>query len=677
MTNNDSAYAAAIDLVSAGVEVAAVVDLRPDPQGALPMRAREQGIEVLTGRAIVATEGVKRVKAVEVMILNDAADRVSGVPRRIACDLVCVSGGWNPTVHLFSQSRGRLAYDEALASFIPAESVQRERSAGAAQGAFALADCLKEGAAAGAEAAAAAGIPAKGRRRKAPSAEAVQEEPLRAVWLVPGKSPTGRGRAKHFVDLQNDVTAADIALAVREGYRSVEHTKRYTTMGMGPDQGKTANIVGLALLARELNEEIPEVGTTTFRAPYTPVGYGLLAGRDAGLLADPARLTPMHGWHASAGAAFDDVGQWKRAWYYPRDGEDMEAAVRRECRAVRESVGIMDASTLGKIDIRGPDAVKLLNYVYTNAWDKLEIGRCRYGLMLGEDGMVMDDGVTSRLGDHHYLMTATTGGAAHVFGWLEEWLQCEWVDFRVRLTSVTEQWATVTLAGPKARELLGELSGDIDLSPDAFPHMSVRDGSVAGIGSRVFRVSFTGELSYEINVPASYGMALWNACVTAGAKYGLTPFGTEAIHVLRAEKGFITVGHDTDGTQTPTDLGMDWIVSKKKADFIGKRSLSRADMLREDRKQFVGLLTSDPQEVVPEGAQIVEQVRPKPPMAMIGHVTSSYYSAQLGRSIAFAMVARGRSRYDQTVHIPLFDRSVAATITDPIFYDREGSRLRA
>ncbi len=673
-TNNDSAYRVALDLAEAGIEVAAVVDPRPEPEGPLPARTRERGIEVLGGQAVVAAHGDRRVAAVEVMGLNQAGDGVIGESRRVRCDLVCVSGGWNPTVHLFSQSGGRLRYDEALASFVPDRSAQAERSVGAAAGTFALADCLARGFEAGVKAAAEAGFRRKGRSRRAPKAPAQEEAPLRPFWVVPSTVVRGRG-TKHFVDLQNDVTVADVALAVREGYRSAEHLKRYTTMGMGTDQGKTGNITGLAVLSEVVDADIPTVGTTTFRPPYTPVGFGLLAGREVGALADPVRKTALHRWHEDRGAAFEDVGQWKRPWYFPRSGESMHDAVNRECLAVRNSVGVLDASTLGKIDVQGPDALRLLNWVYTNAWDNLEIGRCRYGLMLGEDGMIMDDGVTTRLAEHHYLMTTTTGGAAGVLAWLEMWLQTEWLDLEVHLTSVTEHWATVAVAGPRARELLSELTSDIDLSAEAFPFMSMRAGTVAGVPARVFRISFTGELSFEINVPASYGMAVWNAVMMVGEKYGVTPFGTEAMHILRAEKGYIIVGDETDGTTTPGDVGMDWIVSKKKPDFIGKRSLSRPDTAREDRKQLVGLLTQDPKEVLPEGGQIVAEPGKKPPMRMIGHVTSSYWSANLGRSIALALVYGGHKRHGETVHVPLIGKTVSAVVSEPRFYDPEGVRL--
>ena len=674
-TNNDGAYGAALDMAAAGIEIAGIVDLREKPEGPASERAEARGLSVLAGHAVIGTEGGKRVTSVRVARLNETGDGVAGAPQAIDCDLVAVSGGWSPTVHLFSQSRGKVVMNEALGCFVPGDSVQEERSAGACNGAFSLAACLEQGFDAGARAAEDAGFKPAERKAAAPKASDETFLPARWMWLVPSDKPLGQG-GKHFVDIQNDVTAADLKLAVREGYRSVEHVKRYTTTGMGTDQGKTANVNAIGIIAEALGRPIPEVGVTTFRPPYTPVTFGVFAGRDVDDLLDPARMTPMHAWHQRAGAPFEDVGQWKRAWYYPKPGESMHDAVNREVKAVRDSLGVLDASTLGKIDIQGPDAAELLNRVYTNAWSKLEIGKCRYGLMLGEDGMVQDDGVTARLGERHYLMTTTTGNAAAVLGHLEEWLQTEWPHLKVHLTSVTEQFATISISGPNGRKLLAELTDDIELSPNALPHMGVAEGSVAGIRARVFRISFTGEMSYEINVPTSYGLALWQAVMTAGEKYSITPYGTEAMHVLRAEKGFIIVGQETDGSVNPIDLGMDWIVSKKK-DFIGKRSLTRSDMAKPDRKQLVGLLTEDPKEVLPEGAQLVERVLSKPPMPMVGHVSSSYMSPNLGHSIALALIKGGSGRMGQKVYAPLEGgKTLACTITSPAFLDPEGERLR-
>jgi sarcosine oxidase subunit alpha len=673
MTNNDSAYATAVDLVNAGVSVAAVVDLRWSPMGALAAEARRRNIEIFDGHAIVGTQGRARVSGATIMQLDQNGSGFLGTARDLECDCILHSGGWNPTVHLFSQSRGILRYDDGLAAFVPDRAVQRQRSAGACNGRLTLAECLSEGFEAGLAAAADAGFTTSDPGRRPSAVPAATADPIRPIWLVPSNKPVSRSKA--FIDHQNDVIAADVLLAHREGYRSIEHLKRYTTMGMGTDQGKTSNVNALAIMAQQLGVEVPAVGVTTFRQPYTPVTIGAFGGHESGDLLDPVRRTPLHHWHEQHGAKFENVGQWRRAWYYPRPGETMHDAVNREVKAVRTSVGILDASTLGKVDIQGPDSAELLNWVYTNAWSKLEIGRSRYGIMCGEDGMVFDDGVTTRLGPNHFLMTTTTGGAARVLGWLESWLQTEWPHMRVYCTSVTEQFAVVAVTGPLARRMLAELTSDIDLDPQTFPFMSFRDGTVAGIPARVYRISFTGELSYEINVQPSYALALWQAVMAAGEKYEITPYGTEAMHVLRAEKGFIIVGQETDGTVTPYDLGMGWIVSKQKKDFLGKRSLSRPDTARSDRKQLVGLLTENPSEVIPEGGQIVAELKDKPPMAMLGHVTSSYYSPNCGRSIALALVKDGRNRMGETVYLPFEDRTIRARVGEPKFFDPEGKRL--
>lgn len=674
-TNNDSAYPLAVDLAAAGGDVAAVVDLRPAAsQHPAAWRMDELKIEVLRGYAVVGTKGRLRLKSASVMALNPGGDAVTGAAREIACDVIAMSGGWNPAVHLFSQSKGELEYDEVLAAFVPGRAAQAARCAGACAGKFDLHRCFLDGFDAGKAAAADAGFTAEDGARPLPAAREPQPGPVRIVNPVPSTRPIGQG-AKHFVDFQNDVTAADIGLAAREGYVSVEHTKRYTTAGMGTDQGKTSNLNALGLLADQLELAIPDVGATTFRPPYTPVTFGALAGRDIGDLYAPLRRTPMQRWHEDAGAMFEDVGQWKRPFYYPRRDETKEQAVRREALAVRNGVGILDASTLGKIDIKGPDAAALLDWVYTNDWARLSVGRCRYGVMCHEDGMVLDDGVTARLAEEHFLMHTTSGNAERVAAWLEEWLQTEWPAMRVRCTVVTEHYSSVAVAGPNARRLLATLATGIDLGNAAFPHMSVREGAVAGIPARVLRVSYTGELSYEINVAARYGLSLWHALLTAGERFGVMPFGTEAMHVLRAEKGYIMVGQETDGAVTPLDLGMARAISTRK-DFLGKRSLSRAGMTKPDRKQLVGLLTEDPGAVLPEGAHIVADEGEKLPLRALGHVTSSYYSPALDRSIALALLRGGRGQLGRQVFVPRADGgSSAATVVDPVFYDPKGARL--
>ncbi len=671
-TNNDSAYRAALDLARAGVVVAAIVDSRRAPGGALPALARQAGIAIIDGAVVADTHGRRRVRAVDVMRLDAGGDSAHGPAEVIRCDLLAVSGGFSPTIHLQAQSGARPRFDPRTASFVPGESVQAERSAGACNGSLHLRTCLAEGVNAGLGAARDAGF---GNQMALPSWEVSAErgEPQNAVSIVPTVAPTARG-AMQFVDLQNDVTAADIELAAREGYRSIEHVKRYTALGFGTDQGKLGNINAMAILARTLGCDIASIGTTTFRPNYTPVAFGAIAGRDIGELFEPIRKTTLHRWHEAHGAVFENVGQWKRPWYYPKPGETLHDAVSRECLAARNGVAIQDASTLGKIDVRGPDAAEFLDRVYTNTWTKLAVGRCRYGLMLDENGMVMDDGVTTRLAENHFLMTTTTGGAARVMAWLERWLQTEWPHLRVYLTSVTDHWSTAAVAGPHSREVLRAVCPDIDFSAEAFPFMTSTNGTVVGVPARIARISFSGELAYEVNVCANEARHVWDALLAAGEPFSITPYGTETMHVLRAEKGFIIVGQDTDGSVTPIDLGMNWVVATSK-DFIGRRSLRRSDTARNDRKHLVGLLTVRPEDVLPEGGQIVVTANAALPVPMLGHVTSSYFSACLGRSIALALVTGGRGRIGERVEIPLGDgRVMRAVITKPVFLDPEGTR---
>jgi sarcosine oxidase subunit alpha len=612
-TNNDSTDAVADDLKRAGISIEATVDVR-------------------SGEAVLDTRGDDEgLHSVLIGTLRGTHSR-----REIDCDLLCVSGGFNPTLHLFSQAQGRLRYDEGLACFVPDSAPPNVEVVGAASG-----DLTGRG-----------------------------QGTIMPYWVVPSD---GREWSTHFVDLERDVTVADVRRALGTGMRSVEHVKRFTTIGTGSDQGKTAGINETAIIATQLGQPVGAVGVTTFRPPYVPVPFGLMAGRNRGDLFDPIRVTAMHPWHVARGAIFENVGQWKRPWYFPQQDEDIEAAVLRECRAARERVAVMDASTLGKLDIQGPDAVEFLNRMYTNAFDTLKVGSCRYGLMCKADGMVFDDGVVMHLGPDHWLATTTTGGAAAVLDWMEEWLQTEWPGLRVRLTSVTDHWADVAVVGPRSRDVVRSLFPDVALDPDSFPFMAIRQGETAGIPVRLHRITFSGELAYELWTPNWYGLALWEAVMTAGEPFGITPYGTEAMHVLRAEKGYIICGQETDGTVTPQDLGMSWIVSKKKA-FIGQRSHRRIDTARPDRKQLVGLLPVDGDQLLPEGAQLVLQPDGAVPVKMVGHVTSSYRSATLGRTFALAMLQSGRERLGSTVYAPLNGHVLAATVTEPIFYDRENIR---
>jgi sarcosine oxidase subunit alpha len=669
-TADDAAYAAAFDLATAGVSVTMIADLRSKPDPVLLAAARAAGIDVMVGTAIRNTSGRHRVAKAFLSKIEE--DHPAEPAASIDCDLVLMSGGWTPSVHLFSQSRGKLRFDQALRAFVPGTSAANERSAGACRGIFGLDSCLADGYSAGAAAAKAAGFNRVVTARLGSSAP--MTDPMERD-AHDRRTSVGNADGKAFVDFQNDVTAGDIRLATREGFRSIEHIKRYTTTGMATDQGKTSNMNALAIAADALAAGIPDVGLTTFRMPYTPVTFGALAGVGRGDLFDPVRVTPIHDWAVAQGAIFEDVGLWKRARYFPRDGEDMHAAVARECRAVRTDVGLFDASTLGKIEVVGPDAAEFLNRIYTNRLDILRPGQARYGLMLTEAGYLMDDGIVGCLAADRFHITTTTGGAARVLDHMEDYLQTEWSDLKVWLTSVTEQWATISVQGPKARDVITPLVAAIDLSPAAMPHMSVREGSIRGAPTRLFRVSFTGELGYEINVAADYGRTIWEAVLEAGRRHGVTPYGTEATHVLRAEKGYIIVGQETDGTITPDDLGLGWAVAKGKRDFVGRRSLALPDMAAPGRKQLIGLLTADPRLVLEEGAQIVEDPQCSIPMKMIGHVTSSYWSEALGRSVALALAMNGRQRMGTTLYLPMADRTIAAVVTGPAFWDPEGQRL--
>jgi sarcosine oxidase subunit alpha len=542
-------------------------------------------------------------------------------------------------VHLFSQSRGQLRWDPEAQVFVPAAAAQACRSVGACAGP--------------------AGAP----------------QLYAGGWLGALPQPDGPVTGKAFVDWQNDVTAADIRLAVREGFRSIEHIKRYTTTGMATDQGKTSNLNALAIAARQLQREIPQVGHTTFRMPYLPVSFGALAGYARAELFNPVRCTPMHAWAVEHGAVFEPVGLWQRARYFPQAGETMHAAVARECLDVRRGVGIFDASTLGKIEVVGPDAAEFLNRMYVNGWDTLAVGRCRYGILLRDDGFVFDDGVVARRALDRFHVTTTTGGAPRVLALMEDYLQTEWPELRVWLTSTTEQWAVIALQGPKARELLQPLVSGIDLSASALPHMAMTQGQVCGVPAKVFRVSFTGELGFEVNVPADYGLELWRALWRAGKAHELVAYGTETMHVLRAEKGYIIVGQDTDGTVTVDDAGLGWAVGKKKADFVGFASMRKSALRAPDRKQLVGLKTADPGFVLEEGSQVAANAGQRPPMKLIGHVTSSYHSAVLGHSIAMALISGGRARMGQEVFVPTRGGEHKATICSPVFYDSKGERL--
>jgi sarcosine oxidase subunit alpha len=665
-TSHDSAYEAAFDLKAAGVQIPVIVDARDKPGEAVLAKARELGINVQAGSSVLKTGGKLRISSMTV------ARRGMRAGEKINVDALLVSSGWTPSVHLFSQSRGKLAFDAELQRFLPGTYAQDCLSVGACNGTNSLEASIEEALGAGQLMAQATG--ATGTSSLSFNAKQVFDWTGGMAGAADGAGPENSS-AKAFVDFQHDVCAKDIRLAVREGMHSIEHIKRFTTNGMATDQGKTSNIHGLAIAAEALGKPIPEVGLTTFRAPYTPVTFGAIVNHARGPLFDPARKTPMHKWEEDHGAVFEDVGIWKRAWFYPRAGESMHQAVDRECKTVRTVAGVFDASTLGKIEVVGPDAATFMNMLYTNSWDTLKPGRCRYGIMLREDGFVYDDGVVGRLAEDRFHVTTTTGGAPRVMQHMEDYLQTEFPHLKVFLTSTTEQWAVIAVQGPKAREIIEPLLEGIDMSNEAFPHMSVVEGKIAGVPTRLFRMTFAGELGFEVNVPADYGQAVWEAIWARAEPLGACAYGTEAMHILRAEKGYIIVGQDTDGTVTPDDAGLGWAVGKKKADFVGIRGLKRPDLVAEGRKQLVGLRTKDPKEVLEEGAQIVADPNQPVPMKMLGHVTSSYWSENCGHSIAMALVAGGRSKMGQTLYVPMADRVIPVEVCDAVFYDKEGGRI--
>jgi sarcosine oxidase, subunit alpha len=663
VTNNDDAYRTALALLDAGLVVPAIIDARTSAKGALPDAARARGIRVLEGRGIAKVKGNKRVTGVSLCSqAGEGAELES-----IACDAVAMSGGWSPVVHLWSHCGGKLIWDAARAMFRPdpakpatgADGQPMVTAVGSANGALTADEVLAD--------------VAKAMGGKAAKTNAVGEAETEAVWIMPqGAGPTLR--AKMWLDYQNDVKVSDVQLAAREGYESVEHTKRYTTLGMATDQGKLSNINGLAVLSDALNRGIPQTGTTTFRPPYTPISMGAIAGEARGEIFQPLRQTPMHAWHDANGADWEPVGLWRRPYTYLRAGETVHDAVTREINNTRQNIGLLDASTLGKIIVKGPDAGKFLDMLYTGVMSTLPIGKCRYGLMCSENGFLSDDGVVARLSEDTWLCHTTSGGADRIHGWMEDWLQCEWWDWKVYTANLTEQFAQIAVVGPKARLLLEKLGG-MDVSREALPFMEWRDGILGGFRARVFRISFSGELSYEIAVPASEGLAFWEALHKAGQEFGLMPYGTECLHVLRAEKGFIMIGDETDGTVIPQDLNMAWAISKKKPDYLGKRAQERSFMASPDRWQLVGLETVDGS-VIPDGAYAVaEGVNANGQRNTQGRVTSSYHSPTLGKGIAMGLVKHGPARMGEVLDFPVDNgRVVKARIVDQVFYDKEGAK---
>ncbi len=663
VTNNDDAYRTALALLEAGLQVPAIIDARGAADSTLVNEVRGLGVNVHLERGIAKVIGGDTITGVAVCLQAGEG----AVLQEIGCDCIAMSGGWSPVVHLWSHCGGKLNWDEARAMFYPDPTRPPTDGngegfvtpIGAASGALTTAEVLAN--------------VAETMDIAAPATEAETPAPLAPIWMMPqGAGP--ELRAKMWLDYQNDVKVSDLRLAAQEGFESVEHAKRYTTLGMATDQGKLSNINGLAVLADRLDESIPKVGTTTFRPPYTPVTIGALAGEAKGDLFQPIRRTPLHDWHDANGAYWEPVGQWRRPYCYPKPGESHADAVAREVKNTRQSLGILDASTLGKLLVRGPDAARFLDMVYTNMMSSLKPGRCRYGLMCDENGFLMDDGVVARIDDQTFLCHTTSGGAEHIHIWMEDWLQCEWWDWKVHVVNLTEQFAQIALVGPSARNVLEALGG-MDVSAGALPFMGWVEGRLGDFNVKVYRISFSGELSYEIAVPANQAQALWMALLEAGVADDITPYGTEALHVMRAEKGFVMIGDETDGTVIPQDLGLDWAVSKKKDDFLGKRGQQRAEFQKPDRWKLVGLETLDGS-VLEDGAYaIADGTNDNGQTNTQGRVTSTYYSPTLERGIAMGLVANGPQRMGEVIKFTRIGKDpVAARIVSPVFYDPDGEK---
>ncbi len=664
-TNNDSAYAVAFELRKAGVEVVQIADSRGGQPAPLA-QAQVLGIPVAMNCAPTDTRGRSGLQRVELHDVNGQGQAQPGTGRWLDADVLLVSGGWNPTVHLFSQSGGALRFDDQQKAFVPHRPAQAGHLVGAAAGQAERDIAVEAARVAGRDAAANRIV-----RELAPVASTAQA----ALWSV-NVEAIGRGPSKSWVDFASDSTESDLRLSARENFVSVEHFKRYTTTGMMTDQGKTSNVNAIGILSGVLGKAPGEVGTTRFRPPFNPVTFGAVAGRNVGAFYRPLRHLAAQAAHDAAGAKMEDYGAWLRPAFYPQSGEAESATIHREVLAVRSGVGILDYSPLGKILVQGPDAAEFLTRVYVNNVRTLKVGACRYGLMLGEDGIVKDDGVLTRWSENSYLVGTTSGQADRIVEWMEEWLQCEWVDLDVTVESVTTQWAVVMLAGPKAREVLACLDSGIDLAAAAFPHMSAREGRIGEVPVRVARVSFTGELGYEISVPWQYGLSLWNALLEAGKPLGIIPFGIESLMVMRTEKGFLHVGSDTDGLTLPQDVGFGAIIDKKPEDFIGRRTTMTPDGRRTDRRQLVGLAPVDGASLLPVGGHVVDAAFKAASGPTQGWVTSSFMSPTLGRPVAMALVERGRERMGEQVQVFDGGKLLPAKIVSMTAYDPEGERLR-
>ncbi len=669
-TNNDSAYETALEFKKNNVEPI-ILDTREEHSSELIDEAKSKGIDIRFSHGVIVANGYKKVKSAKIGKLNKDKNSFEKI-ETIECDCICVSGFWTPSVHLASQSGNKLKYEDKIDAFIPDKKKQHETSVGAANGSFTLEESLKNGFENGSN------LSAKITDTKTeiaiPNVNEKKYGTHDKFWCMPlpkNENP------KRFVDFQNDVSVSDIEIALREGYRSIEHVKRYTTLGMATDQGRTSNLNGLQLVSNIENKIVPEVGHTTFRPPFTPITIGTIVGREVGMEYMPTRKTPMHEWHEKNNAVFVDAGAWKRPRYYKQGNETLFEASKREAKNVRENVGICDVTTLGKIDIKGPDAAEFLNRVYTNAWMKLPVGKARYGLMLREDGIVMDDGTTTRISENHYHMTTTTAQAANVLSHLEYYLQIVWPELNVNVVSTTEQWAGAAIAGPKSRDMLSKLYPDLDVSNDALPFMGYKEAEFFGVPSRIFRISFSGELAYEINVKSDNGMFMWEKMMEVGKEFGNQPYGTEALSTLRIEMGHVA-GPELDGRTIPSDVSLNGLVSKKK-DFIGKNSLVREAFNVESRQKIVGLIPIDRKSSIPEGSHIVQDQNAKLPNPKLGHVSSSCWSVENNNPFSLAIMKDGKNMIGKKFFAvsPLKNKSIEVEVISSHYVDPDGKRVRS
>jgi len=669
-TNNDSAYEIAIEFKKNGIWPI-VLDTRSSPDSEIINEAKNMGIEIKFSYVVVAAKGYKKVKFAEVArISQDKKDL--GKLETINCDCICVSGFWTPTIHLTSQSGNKTKFNEEIDAFVPGQSKQNETTVGSANGIFSLEKTLKTSFEVGHEIS--KKITNKDNKVLVPQVSEKKFTQHDKFWCVP--LPKGKSY-KRFLDFQNDVAVTDVELALREGYRSIEHVKRYTTLGMATDQGKTSNLNGLQLVSNIENKIIPSVGHTTFRPPFTPVSIGAIVGREIGKHSKPTRKSPLHSWHEKHNAVFVDAGIWLRPRYYKQDSEDLFEASKREAENVRKNVGVCDVTTLGKIDIKGSDAAEFLNRVYTNAWLKLPVGKARYGVMLREDGMVMDDGTTTRISENHYHMTTTTAQAANVLSHLEYYLQLVWPELNVNVVSTTEQWAGAAIAGPKSRNLLQKLFPDENVSNEGLPFMGYVESNLFGIPARIFRISFSGELAYEVNVESNNGNFMWEKIIEIGKEFAIQPYGTEALSTLRIEMGHVA-GSELDGRTIPYDNGLDGLVSKKK-DFIGKRSLDRKAFISKERQRVVGVVPLDKKTSIPEGSHLVIDANAKLPNPKLGHISASCWSVEYNNPFSLAILKDGKNMIGRKLFAlsPLKNKSIPVEIVSSHYVDPKGERVRS